>query len=265
METNDCNIGWEKCPKDKLENYLQKCTLFSNNDEFFKNFRRDSDYEVITGDGGEILGKMYIENIKEKNEFGFLLDNISLFKENDLIGNPRIFEYEKIGKISGATLRYVSNLINIKSLLGNYKPKKIVEVGAGYGGLCKIISTIYCFDEYVIIDLPQVISFCKKYIEKFDVLKNKIRFISSDDDVKEENIDLFISDAAFSELSIEYQNKYINNFIKNSQYSYVSFNTCHILKSKGECQNFSDILQETNSINTFIENDGRLIYNLKKI
>ena len=52
---------------------------------------------------------------------------------------------------------------------------RIVEVGGGYGGLCKVLSTVCEFDEYILIDLPEVSALQRKYIDQFPDIKDKVK------------------------------------------------------------------------------------------
>ena len=44
------------------------------------------------------------------------------------------------------------------TLLGEAPISRVVEVGDGYGGLCKTLSVVCDFDEYILVDLPIVVS-----------------------------------------------------------------------------------------------------------
>jgi putative sugar O-methyltransferase len=61
--------------------------------------------------------------------------------------------------------------------------KKIVEIGAGFGRTCHVLLTMNdSIEEYIIIDLPQMIELSKIYLKK--VIPNnffKIKFISCED------------------------------------------------------------------------------------
>lgn len=230
--------GWDKCPDDNLVKYMNKCESFATNDEMFDNFKRDTDYQKILEGGEQVVGEMAINNIKSKNKFGTLLMHLPTLKENDLYGNPILREYDSLGEISPSTLRYTNTVFDVQSLIGDFKPKRIVEVGGGYGGLCKVMSTFYDFDEYILVDLPPVVKLCEKYISKFKNLKGKVKFIASTELTEIKDIDLFISDSAFAECGLEYQNKYIDNLIINSKFSITTFNTTHLVQTSGEIDNY---------------------------
>jgi len=239
-------LEWDKCPDNIFENYVQMCEVFSKTPSEFENFKRHPKYQTILEGGEHIVGQMAIDNINTKSKFENLLLYLDKFKENDLYGNPITHNYNGIGEISPSTLRYINTVYDIQKLVGDFKPKTIIEVGGGYGGLCKVFSSVYEFDEYTLVDLPNVIELCKIYISKFDDLKNKVKFIKSTDEFIPKEYDLFISDSALAECNREYQDKCLENFIKNSKFSYTTFNTSHFETFNGEVENFMTKLSHKN-------------------
>ena len=238
---NEGDYGWDKVPVDVQMNYMNQCDAFVQSDEKFNNFKRDTHYQKILEGGDHIVGTHAIDWLKNTGGYQYLLDNLKVIKENDIYGNPILSSYEDIKNISSGTLKYVACSLEIIRLLNQTKPKKILEVGGGYGGLCKTISNLIDFDEYIIADLPPVIDLAKKYLSKFDKLNGKLKFISSEDDMVVEGIDLFIADASLAELGKKAQEKYYNNFIKNSKFGFISWNTNHIAGADVE---FADLLEK---------------------
>ena len=238
------NHGWDKCPPNNFVNYVNKCKLFATNNDLFINFKRDIDYQKILEGGEIVVGDMAISNIINKDKFAIALKYLNEFKENDIYGNPILQTYKELGAISPSTLRYINTSIDIDELVGDFSPKTIIEVGGGYGGLCKTLSVLYNFDVYILVDLPEVIELCKVYISKFPNLKNRVKFLTSLDNNVITDVDLFISDSAIAECSLEYQSKYIDLYIINSKYSYVTFNTSHIVSSNNEIENYKHRLKD---------------------
>ena len=164
-------------------------------------------------------------------EMTYVMNNLDKFKENDIYGTPTIVNFDVVGDMSPGTFKYIADSLDIKHYLHNFNPKKIVEIGGGYGGMCKTLSVIYDFDEYILIDLPDVIDHCRKYLNNFSNLKNKITYITTEDlkSISEiNNIDLSIAVSSLSECNRKTQDEYIEKIIKNSKYAYIVYNTCHI-------------------------------------
>ena len=145
---------------------------------------------------------------------------IEEFKENDEIGGANIVEYdEPFGRISPSTLRYIQNALDISYFFGEGELNKIVEIGGGYGGLCKTISCLCDFGEYHIYDIEPASKLQQKYLKEF-----KIEIIPHNVPEKLEDIDLVISNYAYSELNEELQDLYYNNVIKNAKKVYMILN-----------------------------------------
>ncbi|MFA6587800.1 MAG: putative sugar O-methyltransferase [Patescibacteria group bacterium] len=234
-------LGWEKCPDGNAQLYMDKCKLFVADEKSFANFKRDKDYGKILEGGEKIVGEIALKGILKMKGQTILLDNLKKFKENEMYGNPILHEYELTGPMVPSTLRYVNTYLEVKELTKDHKLKKIVEVGGGYGGLCKTISVLENFDEYTMVDLPPAIALCQKYLNHFDSIKNKIKYISCEDIKSLEaitDVDLFISDSALAECDLETQILYTKTIAKKSKFIYVNFNTLHIKSAAKEMKLF---------------------------
>ena len=161
-----------------------------------------------------------------KNLDSLSKQQIEKFKENDLYGNPYLHEYEKFSSISPSTVRYIKNVLDIFNFVSGFDIKNIVEIGGGYGGLCKSLSVLIEYQNYLLVDLHEVNHLSKKYLSKFFDLENKIIHFDCDKikNNEVENIDLLISNYAFSECGREIQNVYYQNLIKNSKRFYMVYN-----------------------------------------
>jgi hypothetical protein len=226
--------GWD-VPEDITIPYINKCKIFAENDEEFFNFRRDPDYiKVLEGDDVQ-LGAFYLDRILKENYFSEFLYNLEKFKEADGYGNPLLSSYAsdntKIEGINHNTIMYAYHTLDMKSLMGAFQPERIVEIGGGYGGMCKAFSVMYDFDEYVLVDLPEVIALCKKYLGKFPNLYKKVAFLTPED-VKINNsfgdFDLSMAVFSMSECNAETQNMYADKIIMNSKYSFIGYNKMHL-------------------------------------
>lgn len=212
--------GWDINPQDS-KNYVDICESILENEETFFNFKSLEQYNSILEHVDFDLGQDYFNHIQEfgKEIYEQYFDR---FLENDIIGNPRQFFYED-KKISPTTLRYIKTTLDLSSLCGDQKISKIVEVGGGYGGLCKTLSVLCDFKKYLIVDLPQTVKVQKKYLKHFEV-HSKLEFIPCNEIDDISDVDLFISNYALSELNIETQLNYYDKIIKNSKVIYITYN-----------------------------------------
>lgn len=199
--------------------YAEICIEAVEDDEVFQKFKKDSRYTAILEHVSPEHGQRYFNGIMQ-----YELDDelIESFKENDKIGGSRVIDYgEPFGQVSPSTLRYVQNTLDIAHFVGEGEISKIVEIGGGYGGLCKTISCLCDFDEYHIYDIEPASKLQEKYLSNFDVNK-KVSFHSSIEPI--EDVDLVISNYAYSELNIDLQDAYYENVIKNAKRVYMILN-----------------------------------------
>lgn len=215
--------GWEMPSDEICEKYISACKDVVFDNEKFKNFKMIPEYQEILEHVDNNLGLMYYQHIISTDK-QFFYDNYEKFCENDLVGNPKKYNYDSFN-ISPTTLRYIKNTLDMSSLCEDIEINKIVEIGPGYGGLCKTLSTVCNFEEYCMVDLPEVIELQKKYMSNFKEVYSKIKFIPCNKLEKIENVDLFISNYAFSELDLKTQNKYYDNIIKTSKVVYITHNS----------------------------------------
>lgn len=213
--------GWSINTSD-AQNYIDVCNKILENDDLFSNFKTLQEYNVILEHVDYELGQEYLEYIKQIGE-EIYKENLDKFLENDLIGNPKKFLYE--GKeISPSTLRYIKNTLDLSSLCGDQKISKVVEIGGGYGGLCKTLSVVCNFNEYVNVDLPQAVQLQEKYLKNFPEVYPRTKFVPCDQLEDIFDVDLLISNYALSELSLEAQLNYYDKVIKNSKVVYITYN-----------------------------------------
>ncbi len=97
--------------------------------------------------------------------------------DNRHVGQPISIQYDKL-ELDMDYLQAIREYVFLKEEL--QVVKSIIEIGAGYGRTCHtILSLCNNVKDYIIVDLPNVLSISQKYL--FNVLKrdlfNKIKFI----------------------------------------------------------------------------------------
>lgn len=236
--------GWDSPDKEVSTNYINKCISFVENDALFNNFKREPDFQkILEGNGFDVgdIALKSIDNLGKREEF---VELFPLFRENEKIGNPQLLFFEGIGEVAPSTIRYANTYFEIKKLLKKNVPKKIVEIGGGYGGLCKILSSVYNFQEYILVDLPEVIELCKKYLSNFKELNGKIKFVyvSEIDNIDFSDTDLVIADSSLAECNLQTQLLYTKKILSNSKYIYMIYNTLHDPSGMSNFKAVMDIL-----------------------
>jgi hypothetical protein len=211
--------NWSCLTAEDTTPYAEICTEAVENEEVFTTFKRDPRYTAILEHVSPEHGQRYFNGIMQ---YELDEDLIEAFKENDKLGGANVLDYgEPFDQVSPSTLRYVQNTLDIAHFVGEGEIRKIVEIGGGYGGLCKTISCLCDFDEYHIYDIEPASKLQKKYLSNFDV-SEKVSFHSSTEPI--EDVDLVISNYAYSELNIDLQDAYYENVIRNAKRVYMILN-----------------------------------------
>ena len=202
------------------QQYKTVCINAASDDECFKVFKRNPVYNGILEHVSESQGNLYLDYIK--NNSPELLGIIEDFKENDIHGGTLRSTYPEIGDITPSTLRYIKVLSDIKNLFGDINGKKIIEIGAGYGGQCLILNKLFTPSEYAIVDLDESSELSNKYL-KINGIKPRIIKISEMNKL-DEDFDIVISNYAYSELDKNLQDLYYDKIIKRSKNGYLTYN-----------------------------------------
>lgn len=251
--------GWDFTPNSNANFYIDTIKSYINDENAFKNFRRDiGKTNILEGFVGG--GEIWLNHIKEKHGDSLLLEKLDLFKRNDLVGNPYILNYGIYGDVCPFTFKYILNGLDIQKFVGkNTKIKKIAEIGGGFGSMCIIMDSLYEFDEYIIVDLPDVIKLIDKYLSHFPEIYKKLKLISCEELSsidKIEDIDILIADSSLAECGWDTQLMYFNKIIKNCNYGYIVYNFLF------EYENFMNVLSE--KFNLKIEHKGVHFLYIKK-
>ena len=222
-EVKDDRSGWQAEDQIAVE-YLAACVEAVENDDAFANFKSNPKYKTILEHVLKDQGQAYLNICNDMNEDA-VRENIEAFKENDKIGNPELYPYPGLeGTVSPTTLRYMKNTFEMALMLDGAEISKVVEVGGGYGGLCRVLSKVCEFDEYILIDLPEVSALQRKYLDQFPDLKDKVKCIPTTELAEITDVDLFISNYALSECDLESQMAYFQCIVQHAKYAYIIYN-----------------------------------------
>jgi hypothetical protein len=243
--------------------YIQSCKDFVENDDLFHDFKQDPRYTNVLEHVGKYESDLYISEMKSKE---LITESVlSSIKQNDIHGKPTICNYDEYGDVSPSTIRYMKNSLDILDYFGkDVEYNNILEIGGGYGGLCKVFSSFINFKKYYLVDLPEVSQLSKKYLSKFDSISNQISYMDTENIKSIKNLDLVISNYAFSECSEEYQKLYYNKLIKNSKKFYIIYNN---FENNLDVNEFIDIASKDFSIHFEDEirenHTNKILYGIK--
>jgi len=200
--------------------YVGICRLATEYDNIFKIFKRSENYRKMLEHVTKAQGKEYLDIISSEGKD--LIKYIHKFKKNDKFGSPIRFRYNKVGWFSPTTLRYIKVLVDLRNIFGNLSNLDIVEIGAGYGGQCKIISDVFNIKSYTIVDLEMVLPLIQKYLSKHKV--ERIAYKTQQQLNSNEKYDLVISNYAFSECIKKVQDDYMQKILSRSKRGYITCN-----------------------------------------
>lgn len=202
--------------------FATDCLRATSDDAAFENFRRLPGVRSIVENVLPEQGERYLAAANTKS----LVEN-GEFMRNDVYGNPEMTTYHRIGRMSPTTIRYIKILGEIVQLFGDLYGKRIVEVGVGYGGQCRILDGSMGYVgrmDYTLVDLEPVLGLAKKYLSRFSPpMRSRLTFKTLEQLDDEGPFDLFISNYALSELPREVQDVYIEKLAKKSRNGYVIF------------------------------------------
>lgn len=201
-----------------INTYLETCSKAVKDSYYFQNFRSLPEYAPILECG--FVGES-VQYLLEKGS-PHILSNLEAFEKLDRVGNPIVHDIPRMGHFSGTTLRYVVIVDQLIKLFNLPPHPKIVEIGAGFGGQCYILSQVLPFSKYYIHDLLPVEQLIGKVMKTLAI--ENIHLLPEDAALPEEKIDLLISNYAFSECDRQTQLDYFERVLKKADRGYVIFN-----------------------------------------
>lgn len=199
--------------------YPDFCALAANDDTVFSTFRspNNPDYGRVLEHFSRADGAVHLAALTERNpEIAKLLPR---FASSNGVGSPELFDYGHHGQQSASTIRYARNLGDLHEKFGSLDGMHIVEIGGGYGGLCKVAFDAFSPASYTLIDLPEAIQLAGRFLaetlrpEQFERV-NLVDGTTLDRPVQS---DLMISNCAFSECHPAVQRVYIRNVIAHAE------------------------------------------------
>lgn len=204
-----CNFIYAQTSSSDNQEYRGYCLQAAQDEKTFNNFKRGQEVIAAIHNLGEYSGVEMLDHIYY--HFPHLLEFFDKFRQNDLVGNPRTFIYPRAGDFSPTNLRYIKIGGEIEYFFGDLEGKTIIEIGGGYGGQCKILSDLFKFKEYILVDLPEVLALARKYLERVGV--ENVTYLTMEQLPQNRTYDLVISNFALSECSRKVQKTYLNQVL----------------------------------------------------
>jgi hypothetical protein len=201
------------------------------------NFKSKDAYNQILEHVTYDLGCLYIKEIMQKFNVLFTTNKdmlVELCKKNDLYGKTKKYTFDGFATCSSSNLRYIfhSFLIldwMVESGLNNID---VIEIGAGYGGLCFFIHNLaHLFQikvrSYTTFDLFEATKLQEKYLKLLDVQNVQCFTIDNFQNINTNSF--LISNYAFSEIPMNLQEEYtikiLNPYVK---FGFLAWNTIEV-------------------------------------
>lgn len=249
------NTGWMIADTDAGTNFIDYCkSLFDESidaktrNERLKTFRSSPEFaEIITtyprtyGDACIKMGLI---------DDGFI-NNLSKIPEE--VGKPLTTHEFNFGEDSSShafavdTIRYMKTASHIlqlsqitpttttkspQSLIHSKSLNNIIEIGAGYGGLCHMISRVIDYKTYTILEIPELARLSEYYLKQvklpahLNATPNSNAKILINPEKHQNNVlyDLCISEFGLCEFDDATLQFYINTVLRKSRRAYLVMN-----------------------------------------
>jgi len=207
--------SWSRCQEDGLESlFLNECIEICSNPDKFNSFKRNNIFTKIIGNDvrEKVVSDIWYDFLKNTKMF----DNIEKYKQNDIFGQPILYEYPKIGQVSPGTLCFMAIAQDISTRLIDIENISICEIGSGYGGQAKIFLDYGCLN-VDLVDREQTLSLAKKYLGNFNY--DNVEYFTTNK-IPDKHYDLVVSNWCISELDKEGIQFYIDYIVSKSNYGY---------------------------------------------
>jgi len=214
------SLGTSVSDSDEL-GYLKIVKSAVASEDVLMNFRANQDYQQVLEHVSFSLGKEYLDEIisKYNSEPQEVFAGLSKLSE---FGSPPVHNFPGIGPVSPTILRYVKVAYEMNKLFGDLSRMRIGEIGVGFGGQAAVLGKLFGVKEYVAFDLPEVLRLCEVFLHRTES-RITPRLIDGRQPEHVE-VDLLVSNYAFSELARTVQDAYLKNVILGAKAGYMIWN-----------------------------------------
>lgn len=207
--------------------YRALCKAAAEDTAVFDIFRSSVIYNKVLEHVSKEQGQEYLDIIRNNQDFWYDTNDWINFQQNDLYGMPKTYEYFLEADVkmylSPTTIRYAKVLQDIVRLFDCKQIRSVAEIGIGYGGQARLAMDYLDIPIYYLIDIPEVTELASVFLNKFE---NKGRFVLCDgtQSMEVREYDFLISNYAFSELTRDVQESYMQSVILHSRAGYMIWN-----------------------------------------
>jgi putative sugar O-methyltransferase len=200
--------------------YRAFCRLASRDSAVFASFRAAHIYEDMVENAKREDGEQSLTSLLARHPgYSAWFEE---FRRNDSVGGPRTEDFEGFGRWAPTTLRYVKILGDLESLFGGLDSMHIVEIGAGYGGQCRLIMARFPSASYTILDLPEPGALAARFLDALGA--RGVAVNPPAEALRAKPIDLVISNYALSEIRGSVQQGYLEQVVVRAGRGYMLWN-----------------------------------------
>lgn len=203
--------------------YMEFVRSAAQDPRVFARFKRHPIFREVLEHVSEEQGRQYLEQVEKK--WPQLLEDIENFKRNDRVGDPIRYTYPRAGEISPTTLRYLLVACNLREHFGDLAGFHVAEIGVGYGGQFLLVDMLWQLRSATLFDLDPALQLTTRYLECHLVDSVYKPTTLNRFDGQSVEIDLVISNYAFSELPRDLQLKYIAKVLSRAKRGYMTMNS----------------------------------------
>jgi hypothetical protein len=231
------------------------CTAYANGTINSHNFRRFKPVTNVVETVGLSDARFYTERIMEWG--GEFLEDARVETIDDW-GNPIRCPRCLIGTkraYSPTTLRYLATALWLKRARNITPDTRIVEIGVGYGGLAAM-NAVVSGARTILVDLPQVVQTAMKMLGESALEGYGLAI--TDNSISRTN--LIISNYAFTELSSDLQDIYLEQYLRHADHGVIISNASVFASTiQGRCDEELVKWLNASAIPATIENSNELL------
>jgi hypothetical protein len=190
--------------------FAAACREAVADEDKFQVFKRDPFYSFLYQGYSYEQGWDALREIQ--NNYPVLITRFDVLRTSDQIGGPEVYDYAEFGAFSPTTLHHMQIAGMVQEKMKQIStPRSIVQIGAGYGALCKMLHDLDLWDEYTIVDLPEHLELARKVLHRQGI--DNVSFYSIDELPRSGRYGMAISDLNFSEFSRTLQKRLIDQVL----------------------------------------------------
>lgn len=188
------------------------------------NFRACAEYQDVLEHVSYDLALQYLQGLENWRPWRKLLASelTAQFRE---IGSPPTFPFRTggISQVLNPTfIRYAHVAKDLEERFGTLAGLTVGEIGVGFGGQAAVSHETISLNEIFLFDLPEVNDLAKCFLSKTSP-NVSVKTVDGRNPLRTQ-VDLVVSNYAFSELARDVQESYFENVIQHSTRGYMLWN-----------------------------------------